>query len=59
MSLSFRLRVGSEGHPPDFKKAVKASPSWFDFDVHRTRLRTERNHPRAAQLSAPQLAAAM
>jgi hypothetical protein len=29
MSLSFRLRVGSEGHPPDFKKAVKASPLWF------------------------------
>ena len=37
-----RARLASEGHPPDFKKAVKASPLWLDFDVHRTRLRTER-----------------
>jgi hypothetical protein len=45
MSLSFRLRVGSEGHPPDFKKAVKALALWFGgaasavLVAHRDRLR--------------------
>jgi hypothetical protein len=43
MSLSFRSRITSEGHLADFKNSVKASPSWFDFDVHRTRLPTVRN----------------
>jgi hypothetical protein len=40
VSLSFRLRVGSERHPPDFKKAVKASPLlvWLWNQPHQSAL---------------------
>jgi hypothetical protein len=41
MSLSFRSRIASEGHPPDFEDFRKALPLLFDFGAHRPRLRTK------------------
>ena len=29
MSLLFARELPAKAHPPDFKKAVKALPSWF------------------------------